>query len=40
VIEMHGEFVFKDGNWIIQDLEPRGGETFTEETKARWKEYR
>jgi hypothetical protein len=34
LIEMHGEFVFRGDSWIIQDLEPRGGETLTEETKA------
>ncbi|MGB7294538.1 MAG: hypothetical protein WBC70_03040 [Candidatus Aminicenantales bacterium] len=36
VIEIQGEFVFRDDNWIIQDLEPRGGETLTEETKAQY----
>jgi hypothetical protein len=36
LIEMHGEFVFKEGNWIIQDLEPRGGETLNEQTKAQY----
>jgi hypothetical protein len=36
LIEMHGEFVFKDGNWIIQDLEPRGGETLDEAKKAQY----
>lgn len=34
LIEMHGEFVFRADNWIIQDLEPRGGETLDEEKKA------
>jgi len=34
LIEMHGEYVFKEGNWIIQDLEPRGGENLDEERKA------
>jgi hypothetical protein len=36
LIEMHGEFVFTGENWIIQDLEPRGGENLDEEKK---KEY-
>jgi hypothetical protein len=36
VIEMHGEFVLREADWIIQDLEPRGGETLTEETKAQY----
>jgi hypothetical protein len=36
VIEMHGEFVLREDNWIIQDLEPRGGETLNEETKAQY----
>ena len=36
LIEMHGDFVFKENNWIIQELEPRGGETLTEETKAQY----
>ncbi|MDH4220928.1 MAG: hypothetical protein OEY18_02475 [Candidatus Aminicenantes bacterium] len=36
LIEMHGEFVFTGDNWIIQDLEPRGGESLDEEKK---KEY-
>jgi hypothetical protein len=36
LIEMHGEFVFRDGNWVIQDLEPRGGESLDEEKKAQY----
>lgn len=36
LIEMHGEFVFRDDNWVIDDVEPRGGETLTEETKAQY----
>jgi len=36
LIEMHGEFVFTDDNWTIQDLEPRGGESLDEKKK---KEY-
>lgn len=36
LIEMHGDFAFSGDNWIIQDLEPRGGETFDEEKKAQY----
>ena len=30
LIEMHGEFVLSGDGWIIQDLEPRGGENLDE----------
>jgi hypothetical protein len=36
LVEMQGEFVFTGDSWIIQDLEPRGGESLDEEKK---KEY-
>jgi hypothetical protein len=36
LIEMHGDFLFSEGNWLIKDLEPRGGETLTEESKAQY----
>ncbi len=33
LVEMHGEFVFTGENWVIQDLEPHGGETLDDEKK-------
>jgi hypothetical protein len=36
LIEMQGEFVFTDDNWIIQDLEPRGEESLDEEEKKNY----
>lgn len=36
LIEMHGEFVFTGENWIIQELEPRGGENLDDEKKEKY----
>ena len=34
--EMKGKFVFTEDNWIIEDLEPRGGESLDEEEKKKY----
>ena len=36
LIEMHGDFAFRDGNWIVDQVEPRGGETLDEAKKAQY----
>lgn len=33
--EMKGKFVFTEDNWIVEDLEPRGGENLDEEEKKK-----
>ncbi|GEM_PF-2410013 len=36
LIEMHGDFVLRGDRWVIQDLEPRGGETLDEAKRAEY----
>ena len=36
LIEVHGEFVFTEDIWIVEDLEPRGGKTLDGEEKKNY----